>query len=146
MARIKKDRENEYIDELSNLDEKYVHYVTPGARAYFKRMWIGYVVLAVAGIFGIWGVTEHSDRQIRRDINSFAKASCLMQRQPNSTLNKYNRLVEVDIQNLREARKINMARGDDARVKSNTKSIIRLQTTKIPIPSERECNAHILPE
>ena len=140
------EEEKQYIDELSHLNQRFAHYMTPGAKRYFRRVWMGYAVLAIAGIFGIWSVTNHVDHSIRRDINSAVKAGCLESRKPNSVLNKYNRNVEVQIQNLRESRTINMERGDSKRVDSNTESIIRLQGTKAPIPTVKECNAPLLKE
>lgn len=130
-----------YERELAKLQEDPAHYMTPGARSYFRRVTIGYVVLAIATVFGIWAFTNRVDDKIREDLNKVAEAQCLGSI---PTLKKYNDFVDTQIEANREARKINAERGDTERVKLNTETIIRLQGNKLRVPSPRDCSAPLL--
>lgn len=128
-----------YVD-----DSHDAHYMTPGAREAFKRIKIGYAILAIGMVLGLWYIPQVFNNQLKDNINKVVMASCLESRQPNSVLNKYNRSIDVHINNLREAREINIARGDAARVESNTNAIIALQEVRAPILTVKECSAPIL--
>lgn len=145
LSRNVNQQEQDYMDNISDLDEKYIHYTTAGAKDYFRRVWIGYVILALSGIIGVWAVTDRLDRHVRNDINALGKASCLAQRKADSPINKFNDLVEQIIQNNRAARDYNLETGQNARARLNTQAIIQLQKDRIPVPTEKECNAAIIP-
>lgn len=110
-----------------------------------KKAVAGYIVLALSCIVGIWGVSEHSDKQLREDINHVVKISCLESRKPNSTINKYNDFLDDQIQTNREALATNLSRGDEPRVAINRRAIARYTKDKIAIPTIRECEKPLLP-
>lgn len=131
----------EYQNELERLRDDPAHYMTPGARKYFRRVAIGYIILAVATVFGIKAVSDRSDNQLRNDINAYAHQSCLGSI---PTLNKFNNLIELNIESNRGAREIALREGDDARVRLTTQNIIKLQESKLRVPNAKECSAPIL--
>lgn len=135
------DARRDYVDELARLQDDPAHYATPGARKYFRRVAIGYVVLAIATVFGISAMTDRADERLRDDINALAEKQCLGSI---PTLNKFNGLVDLQIDANRRAREIAEAENDEARVKLNTQNIIKLQESKLRVPNERECSAPIL--
>lgn len=139
----------EYIKELEALRDDPEHYMTPGAKKAFSKYRrdniLAYIVLAAAMVAGVWAFTKNAKDNLKNDINTFAKASCLASRQSDSPLNKFNNLIDLQIEANRDARKLNLERGDIARSKLNTENIIELQESRIPVPSERECQAPILP-
>ncbi len=145
---LRKEAQEEYLLELEKLRSDPQHYITPGARKAFNnyrnKAIVGYLILAAACIMGIYSVSKQNKESLRDDINRFAQVSCLASRQPTSSINKYNDLVEHQIQTWRQARELNLARGDLKRAGLNTKAIIRLQADKIPIPTAKECSAPIL--
>lgn len=46
-----------------------VHYITPGARTYFRRVTAGYIILAMAFVIGMWALQNESDNRVK-DINT----------------------------------------------------------------------------
>ena len=133
--------QHKYEDELEKLQDDPEHYVTPGAKRYFQRVLVGYVVLAVAGIIGVWGVTERLDNKLRNDLNTAAVNACIGSIE---TFKKYNSLIDLQIQATREARDLNIRIGDLERAELNTDSIIRYQEAKLPVPTEDECRGRLL--
>lgn len=135
----------EYVNELEALRDDPEHYMTPGAKKAFARysrnVILGYIVLSFAMVAGMWAFSNNSKANLRDEINEVVKISCLANRQPDSSINKFNNLVELQIDVNRDARTLNLGRGDLARAKLNTDHIIKLQDSRIPIPSVKECNA-----
>lgn len=127
--------------ELDALRNDPSHYMTPGARRYFRRVALGYIILAIGMSFGIKALSDNVDNNIRRDINKVAEAQCLGSI---PTLNKFNAFVDLVIEANRDAREIALREGDTARVRLNTNNIIKLQESKLRVPSVRECEAPIL--
>lgn len=140
LTRIEEARRR-YVDELVRLQDHPDSYATPGARRYFRRVAIGYIVLAVAVVFGIKAVSDRADETLRSDINKIAEAQC---KGSIPTLNKFNAFVDLVIEANRDAREIALREGDTARVRLNTNNIIKLQESKLRVPSVRECEAPIL--
>lgn len=131
---------------MSNpLDPNDPHYMTPGAREQFDRYrtrtTLAFLVLAVAFIVGVWGMTERTDKNIRRDINRIAQQQCISSI---PTLKKFNTLVNNQIIISREAREIALDEKDIDRVRLNTRNIIRLQNSKLSIPTKDECMQRVL--
>ena len=58
----------EYLSELDKLKNNPDHYMTPGARHYFRRVWIGYAILSLAIAVGLWG-QQHESKDRIDDIN-----------------------------------------------------------------------------
>lgn len=131
----------QFEHELEALREDPGHYMTPGARVYFRRVRNGYIVLALACIMGIWAVSNRADNRLREDINTVARAQCLGSI---PTLKRYNSLVDIMIESNRSAREIALAEGDVKRVKLNTQNIIKLQDAHLRVPNAKECDAPIL--
>jgi hypothetical protein len=131
----------EFTDELERLRNDPAHYMTPGARKYFRRVALGYIILALGMTIGIKALSDNVDDNIRNDINQVAEANCLGSI---PTFNKFNNLVENMIDSNRGARMIAQAEGDIARVKLTTANIIKLQESKLRVPNVKECSAPIL--
>ncbi len=137
-----------YESELEKLRNDPGHYITPGARKAFNdyrnKAIVGYLILAVACIVGIYSVSKNNKEDLKAQINMFATQSCLASTKPGSNLHRYNDLIETQIEANRAAREINLDRGDRRRADLNTKTIIRLQKDKIDIPTEQSCYAPII--
>lgn len=137
-----------YEAELKKLQDDPEHYMTPGAKRAFQKYRrdniLAYIVLAAAMAAGVWAFTNNSKENLKNDINVVVKASCLASRQPDSPINKFNDLVELQIEASRDARELNLERGELARARLNTENIIKLQESRIPVPSEKECEAPLL--
>ncbi len=137
-----------YLNELKKLQDDPEHYITPGATSAFNRYRdkaiAGYIILAVATTIGIYAISNNAKEDLKSKINTFATVSCLASRQKDSPVNKFNDLIDLQIQSNRDARQLNLARGDIKRANINTKIIIRLQGNRIPVPSARECQAEII--
>jgi ferric-dicitrate binding protein FerR (iron transport regulator) len=133
--------QRQYENELEALRNDPEHYMTPGARKYFRRVSLGYIILAVGCVMGIWALTQRADEQIRHDINSVAKAQCLGSI---PTLTNYNAFVDIQIDSNRRSRTIAEKEHDAARVVLTTTNIIKLQKAHIRVPNAKECDAPLL--
>lgn len=60
---------SEYMTELDKLKKDPENYVTPGARHYFRRVWVGYAILGLAIALGLWGQQREANNRID-DINN----------------------------------------------------------------------------
>ena len=127
-----------YSNELEKLQADPEHYMTPGARRYFTRVWLGYAVLACAMIAGVWGVTNKVDKTLRKNINTFIVISC---KQSIPTLKKFNAAVDADIALQQDAKKLNLARGDTQRAALNDRTIKLKKNSKLHVPTIEECNS-----
>ena len=107
-----------------------------------RRAKLGYVLAAAAATLGVWGVTQYVDNRLREDLNHIAEANCLG---AISTYEKYNDLVQHQIETQREAIILNLARGDKARAALNRRAVTRLTKDKIDVPAPEECSRPLLP-
>lgn len=128
-------------EELNKLLNDPSHYVTPGAKKYFRRVWLGYLFLALSGIFGTWGLTHRADSELRKEINQLATANCI-----NSipTLQKYNDLVVTQIVANINAKELNLSQGRLAAAKLNQDNINRLKKDQLDIPTKEQCEKPII--
>jgi len=132
-----KNNQEIYSDELSKLRDDPAHYMTPGAKSYFRRVWLGYLILAAAMTFGIWGVTHRIDTQLRKQINIFLVASC---KSSIPTLTRFNDSLQADIEAQQDALFINEQRGDSQRAALNRRIITYKKNAMIHVPTIEECN------
>lgn len=130
-----------FEEELKALRDDPDHYMTPGARRYFRRVAIGYIILAIGMSFGIKALSDNVDDNIRNDINEVAKQQCLGSI---PALNSFNSLVDSQIETYRARRTLAEEQNDEALVQIMTTSIIELQESKIRVPVAKECDAPIL--
>jgi hypothetical protein len=131
-----KNNQELYSEELAKLNSDPAHYMTPGARRYFKRVWRGYLFLTAAMVVGIWGVTHHIDAQLRGQINTFLVASC---KSSIPTLTRFNQGLQADIDAQQDALFINQRRGDAQRAALNLRIIADKKAAKIKVPTVAEC-------
>lgn len=117
------------------------HLVTGGARRYFKRVWIGYAVLAIACVVGIWSFTNRADDNLRTEINKLSVASCLG---GIKTINKYNDFVNSQIETQRESLRLAIQQNDKKRAKINESAINRYTRDKLVPPTVPACSKPIL--
>lgn len=125
-----------YEEELRKLNTDPARYMTPGARKYFKRVWMGYLVLAIAMIVGIWGVSHQTDKILRSNINTFLIANC-KSRIP--TIKKFNAALQADIDAQKDAKELNMLRGDTQRAALNDRIIKYKKGSMLHVPTIKEC-------
>jgi hypothetical protein len=125
-----------YEKELMKLNTDPAHYMTPGARKYFKRVWMGYLVLAIAMIVGIWGVSHQTDKVLRSNINTFLIANC---KSGIPTIKKFNAALQADIDAQKDAKELNMLRGDTQRAALNDRIIKYKKGSMLHVPTIKEC-------
>jgi hypothetical protein len=130
--------QHEFDSQMEDFINRHPHYATPGARRYFKRVVLGYVVLAFACIMGIYAVSNRNDKNLRRDINSLGIASCISSIK---TYGKFNDQIETQIETQKESLLINNQRGDKRRAAVNKSAIRRLEKDKIVPPTPQICKA-----
>jgi hypothetical protein len=75
MSESKKNLDVIYEEELIRLNKDPELYMTPGARRYFKRVTLGYIIGFTAVIIVIWAQANRIDYQIRENINTILKAT-----------------------------------------------------------------------
>jgi hypothetical protein len=136
MSDYNQQKKTDYADELQKLQENPEHYMTPGARRYFKRVWLGYLILAVAMTVGMWALANNFDHQLRDNINTFLVESC---KQSIPTIKKFNQGIQADIDLQKDALFINSKRGDSARVFLNKRAIEQKRNSKLHVPTLEEC-------
>lgn len=127
-----------YEDELLRINSDPKLYMTPGARRYFHRVALGYIILACAVTISIWAVTNHVDKVLRQQINTFLVDSC---KSSIPTLKKFNASIQADIEQQADFRAINITRGDLASARVNTKIIAAKENAKLHVPTLEECEA-----
>ena len=125
-----------YEQELKRFQTDPIHYTTPGARRYYRRVVGGFVVLAASFVVGVWAMTNVLTDKLRHDINTYLVVSCT-----NSipTLKKFNAKLDSDIEVQVSAKKLNLQQGDTARAAINDKAIKVAQESKLPVPTKKEC-------
>lgn len=138
-------RQTQHEEQMSEY-EKFLkapeHYITPGARSYFRRVWMGYIVLALAGIIGVWGVTERVDEKIRKDINSYSSLAC--KTTTRGTIILFNKFVDTNIAIQKDALENNLKRGDIERAAININAIKNFEDSKLPVRTDEDCDRPIL--
>lgn len=140
--KLRRAQHEEQMSEYEKFQQAPEHYITPGARSYFRRVWMGYAVLAVAGIIGVWAITERLDSQIRTDINLFASQSC--KTSTRGTVLLFNKFVDTNIEIQKDALKTNLARGDMERAAINRRAIKNFEESKLPVRTDADCDRPIL--
>lgn len=136
-----KDRKDKFDEEFNKLVSDPKHYVTPGAKKYFRRVTYGYLILAIAATIGIYAVSNRNDTNLRRDINALAARNCIA---GIPTLNKYNDLVNDQIQANIKSRALNIKHGRDQAAKINDDNIARLSQDLLTVPTKEQCQKPIL--
>jgi hypothetical protein len=130
-----------YTDELQKLQSDPEHYMTPGARKYFRRVALGYAVLAVAVCAGIFSLTTRVDHKLRHDLNQLGVKGCLASI---PTYKKFNSTIQVQINAQKDALQLNLGRGDVERAAINRKAIKDLQNSKLKVPTKESCSKKIV--
>jgi hypothetical protein len=126
---------------LLDLYSRNSHFMTPGARRAFNQIKLGYIILAIGFIVGIWGLTHRTDHNLRRDINNVARLNCIG---GIKTINKYNDFINGQIEILQASYHLNIKKGEKERANLNLKAIERYQKDKIIPPTPAQCKIPIL--
>lgn len=108
---------------------------------FFKRAMVGYLILAVGVTVGLYKVADNNDSALRREINQYAVQSCLGSR---STLEKYNSLVQTQIEANLDAEELALIQGRLQAAKINSDNIKKLKTDFLHVPTVKECQKLIL--
>lgn len=103
---IRKETFTAYENELEKLQSDPAHYMTPGARKYFRRVTFGYIILSLAMVVGFWGIQNESNSRVS-DINKsraqITYFTCLNQ-------NERNLNTKAQLNNITLARKESLRR------------------------------------
>ena len=140
--KLRRAQHEEQMSEYEKFQQAPEHYITPGARSYFRRVWMGYAVLALAGIIGVWGVTERLDEKIRKDINSYSSLAC--KTTTRGTIILFNKFVDTNIAIQKDALENNLKRGDTERAAININAIKNFEDSKLPVRTDEDCDRPIL--
>ncbi len=136
MSEEKKQLDVLYEEELERIKSDPALYMTPGARHYFRRVAIGYVILALSGVIGTWAITNKVNHDLRAQLNTFIVQSC---KQSIPTLTKFNQGIQADIDQIQDNLFINIQRGDAQRVAANRAALAAKQGSKLHVPTLEEC-------
>lgn len=128
------DHQKAYEDELAKLQDHPETYMTPGARRYFTRVWIGYAILALAISVGLWRQSADARDRIR-DINTsralISYTTCLDQNERHdATVNQIDKILIVRKAQLRKQIKEADARRDSVISQSLREQIDRLDDSR----------------
>lgn len=134
-------KQENFDKQIIDFTERHPHYVTLGCRRYYKRALIGYVILAIATVIGIWSVTNHSDKHLRKDINTLGVTSCI---RSIPTLNKFNDFIDSAIDTRRQQYRLAKKQGNTALAKIQLRAIKRYERDKLPIPTKAQCQKPII--
>jgi len=134
-------RKQETLDTLQEIFEQNPHLMSTGARHEINKIKAGFLVLALATIAGIWAFTARSDRNLRKEINSYAAASCVGSR---ATLHKYNDLVNSILTTRKASLKLAIQHHNKQQEALNRAAIRRYEEDKLPIPTVKQCQQPIL--
>jgi hypothetical protein len=134
-------RQKNFDNQVLDFVKRNPDFVTSGAKKYYKRVVVGYVILAIAAVIGIWAFTNRADRNLRSEINKLSVAGCIGSI---ATYNKFNDLVKTNIETQQESLIINLRSGDTKRAAINRRSIKRLKSDLIIPPTAVQCNKPIL--
>jgi hypothetical protein len=129
-------KQEEFDNQVQDFMERHPNYSTPGASSHWFKIKVGYVLLAIGSILGIWAVSNRNDVNLRRDINRLGVSSCLSSIK---TYGKFNDQIETQIETQREGLAINLERGDKQRAAINRSAIKRLTRDKIVPPTPKVC-------
>lgn len=125
-----------YEQELKRFQDDPANYVTPGSRKRFNKALAGYLILAVACVAGIWGVSHQTDKTLRTNINTFLVASC---KAGIPTIKKFNAALQADIDAQKDAKQLNLSRGDTQRAALNDRIIRYKKDSMLHVPTIKEC-------
>ncbi len=117
------------------------HYMTPGARLYFKRVVLGYVALALAMTVGVFATTKAIDQKLRNDLNKIAQKQCLASI---PTYKKLNEGLQAQIEIQKDAFHLNLSQGDVRRASLNRDAIKKLQDAKLNAPTKKTCKRKLV--
>lgn len=117
------------------------NYVTPGGKKYFRRVAIGYAVLACSVVAGIYGLTEKAKSDLIHNINKTVSELCVANI---PLIQKENALRDVQIGVVTDTRTLNLEEGDTERARINTRYIKALEEAKRHVPTVEECMEELL--
>jgi len=132
MSKLSDDQMFQLEDAIKN-DPRFL---SGGARRYFKRVWIGYFILAVAMVVGIWAFTNRADKNLRNDINRLNTISCISSIK---IFTKYNDFVGEAIKTQKENLFLAKAQHDLRRIRIAKSAIQRYEKEKIVPPTPLQC-------
>jgi hypothetical protein len=132
----KQESQNKIDDQIQDFVQRNPHFATPGARRYVRSVWIGYAVLAIATVIGIWAFTNRADKHLRRDIAHTDQIGCLASIK---IFHKYNDLIDSIIVTRREQYKLAIKNHQPANAKIQLEAIKRYESDKIVPPTPIDC-------
>jgi uncharacterized membrane protein len=109
-------------------------------KKYFRRVWVGYIILAVSGVIGTIAISNRYDTVLRNDYSELSRKSCV---EKIEILKKYNNFVEQNIFILKEQNKTYNKTKNIKSIKINNFIIKKYKLSKILIPSVEECQKEL---
>ncbi len=116
----------------------------PGRSSSSVERKVAYILVSLGAVLGVWFVGHNASEDLKNQINDFGVKSCLAQRLPNSSSNKFNNFLDDQIQTQREAYAINVQAKEFKRSAANKRAIARYEADKLHIPTVKECNSPLL--
>jgi len=98
---------------------------------------IPYILVALAAIIGVYGISERTDSNIRNHLNEVVTQLCLSNI---PRVQAESDLRDAQISVALAAYKLNIQQGDKSRAKLNQDTVAALKKAKRHVPTVKECN------
>ena len=132
---------DEQMREVEDAIRNDPRFLSGGARRYFRRVWLGYLILALGCIIGIWAFTSRADENLRKDINKLNVISCISSIK---IFEKYDDFVDSAIQTQRQNLVVAKQEHDAKRMKIAQSAIKRYASDKVIPPTPLQCRKPVL--
>lgn len=111
-------------------------------KSWLKRVGIGYTILAIACVLGMWQLSIYQKNVLINKINDFATLSCLTSGQTGVT--KFNDLISDLIESRTKQLNKDISEGNTSAVKDDQAAIARYEKDKFAIVSPEQCKIPLL--
>lgn len=102
---------------------------------------VAYAVMAIAATLGIYEYSNAAKSDLKDQINSFAKVSCLSGR---ATVEKYNDMVQGLIDTREDSLTADLADGNQSAIQVDRAAIARYKKDFLHVATPEECSRKIL--
>jgi hypothetical protein len=131
-----KNMQSGFDEQFEDFMRRNPNYATPGAKRHWRKIKIGYLVLAIGCIIGIWAISNHDTNNLKTQINQSATANCISGIR---IFTKYNDLVSSIIQTRRQSIEKDKKIHDLRQLKIDKDAVARYKKDKIIPPTVLIC-------